>query len=63
MKSQLIVALDVATTEVALEVAKTLREVVHFYKVGLELFTSVGPGLVGDFLSLLDQYVAGRYAG
>jgi orotidine-5'-phosphate decarboxylase len=48
MKPQLIVALDVSTREVALEVVKTLREVVHFYKVGLELFTSVGPGLVGD---------------
>jgi orotidine-5'-phosphate decarboxylase len=48
MKSQLIVALDVATTEVALEVVKTLRGVVRFYKVGLELFTSVGPGLVGE---------------
>ncbi len=48
MKARLIVALDVATKDAAREVVKSLGGVVDFYKVGLELFTSVGPELVGE---------------
>jgi orotidine-5'-phosphate decarboxylase len=41
-----IVALDVATAEEALALARTLGERCRFYKVGSELFTSAGPAVV-----------------
>ncbi len=42
----LIVSLDVSSIEESLEIVETLGEVVSFYKVGLELFTRSGPGIV-----------------
>jgi len=41
-----IVALDVATAQEALGLARTLGDSCRFYKVGSELFTAVGPGVV-----------------
>lgn len=41
-----IVALDVSTAAQALHVAAALGDRCRFYKVGLELFTSEGPGVV-----------------
>ena len=43
---RLLVALDVDTAERALELARTLRNTVGGFKVGLRLFTSEGPTLV-----------------
>jgi orotidine-5'-phosphate decarboxylase len=41
-----IVALDVPTADAALAVAHLLGESCRFYKVGSELFTAAGPGIV-----------------
>jgi orotidine-5'-phosphate decarboxylase len=41
-----IVALDYSTAEPALAMARTLGDRCHFYKVGSELFTAAGPGIV-----------------
>jgi len=48
---ELIVALDVADERGAWEVTECLAGVVDFYKVGLELFTGVGPRLVRELRS------------
>ena len=42
-----IVALDVATLHDALSIVARLGDSCHFYKVGSELFTREGPGVVG----------------
>jgi len=47
---RLIVALDVPTREAALDLVRTLRPKVRFYKIGLELFTACGPALVREVL-------------
>ncbi|MFQ5792408.1 MAG: orotidine-5'-phosphate decarboxylase [Acidobacteriota bacterium] len=47
----LIVALDVSGLDEALRLRDTLGEVVDFFKVGSELFTSVGPGIVKELCS------------
>lgn len=47
-KERLIVALDVDTRDRALALVETLRQNVKFFKIGLELFSSCGPGIVGD---------------
>jgi orotidine-5'-phosphate decarboxylase len=41
-----IVALDYSTAEPALAMARTLGDRCHFYKVGSELFTAAGPGVI-----------------
>uniref|UniRef100_A0A7C4YF84 Orotidine 5'-phosphate decarboxylase n=1 Tax=candidate division WOR-3 bacterium TaxID=2052148 RepID=A0A7C4YF84_UNCW3 len=46
MKERLIVALDVSDFKTAKEKVETLGDVVKFYKVGVQLFTSVGPDIV-----------------
>lgn len=46
MKSELIVALDVSGTKEALALVDKLGNDVSFYKVGLELFTAVGPTII-----------------
>ncbi len=51
MNEKLIVALDVATRAEALTLVEKLAGVVSFFKVGSQLFTSEGPGLVRDILS------------
>lgn len=47
-RSRLILALDVATRDEALALARATREHVGHMKVGLRLFTSEGPSLVRD---------------
>ncbi len=44
----LIVALDLATADDALELVDRLGEPTEFYKVGAQLFTSAGPALVRE---------------
>lgn len=46
MDDRLIVALDVDTTEKAIELVDELKNDVRFFKIGLELFSSCGPGIV-----------------
>lgn len=43
-----IVALDFATSEVALELVERLGDRCRFYKVGSELFTAAGPSIVRE---------------
>jgi len=43
MKSELIVALDVSSSEEALNMIQQLPEAVSFFKIGLELFCAEGP--------------------
>lgn len=45
--TELIVALDASDTSQAKSWVEQLGEKVGFYKVGLELFTSAGPGILG----------------
>lgn len=47
-KDRLIIALDVDTRERALSLVDTLKHDVKFFKIGLELFSSCGPGIVKD---------------
>ena len=46
MQNPIIVALDVAKIETALELAEKLAPVVAAFKIGSELFTSAGPDIV-----------------
>lgn len=46
VKDRLIVALDLDTEEKAIRMAEKLKNDVKFFKIGLELFTSCGPGIV-----------------
>jgi orotidine-5'-phosphate decarboxylase len=48
---RLIVALDVPDRSQADALAAQLQEVVHWYKIGLELYSSEGPGLVRDYVA------------
>jgi len=48
---KIIVALDVATTEKALELVKQLRDQISFFKIGLQLYTAEGPEIVRAVLS------------
>jgi orotidine-5'-phosphate decarboxylase len=50
-KDKIIVALDVATKEKALELVKELRDQISFFKIGLQLYTAEGPGIVRAVLS------------
>ena len=50
-----IVALDVATAEEALALARRLGDSCRFYKVGSELFTAAGPSIVH---ALQDEFAA-----
>jgi orotidine-5'-phosphate decarboxylase len=47
-ENPVLVALDVPTREAALQLAQTLRPHVGGFKVGLELFCSVGPSIVEE---------------
>jgi orotidine-5'-phosphate decarboxylase len=44
--AELIVALDVANRQEAVERVKAIGDQVGFYKIGLELFTAEGPDVV-----------------
>ncbi len=49
---RIILALDVATHNEAIETAKKFQEHISIFKVGLELFTSAGPKVVEDIHAL-----------
>ncbi len=48
---KIIVALDVATKEKALEVVDQLHDQISFFKIGLQLYTAEGPEIVRAVLS------------
>jgi orotidine-5'-phosphate decarboxylase len=48
---KIIVALDVATKEKALELVKQLHDQISFFKIGLQLYTTEGPEIVRAVLS------------
>src|ERR1043166_9429739 len=48
---KIIVALDVATKEKALELVNELRDQISFFKIGLQLYTAEGPEIVRAVLS------------
>jgi orotidine-5'-phosphate decarboxylase len=52
---RVLVALDVATARDALALAEELRDVVGGFKIGSQLFTSTGPGVVRTLVDRGDQ--------
>ena len=52
---QLLVALDVDSAADALKLADTLRGAVGGFKIGKQLFTSIGPSLVDDLVARGDR--------
>ena len=48
---KIIVALDVATKEKALELVQELREQISFFKIGLQLYTAEGPEIIRAVLA------------
>src|ERR1043166_323428 len=48
---KIIVALDVATKEKALELVNELRDQISFFKIGLQLYTAEGPEIVRAVLA------------
>jgi len=48
---KMIVALDVATKKEALALVEQLRERISFFKIGLQLYTAEGPGIVREVLA------------
>lgn len=50
--SELIVALDAASRQKALALAASLRPLVKWFKVGLELFISTGPEIIAQLANL-----------
>src|SRR5690349_16489527 len=53
--NRVLVALDVSTANDALRLAETLRGTVGGYKIGHQLFTSVGPDIVRTFVERGDR--------
>ncbi len=51
MTDKIIVALDYSNREDALKMVENLSGVISFYKVGLEIYTSVGPEIIRDLKS------------
>lgn len=51
VRERLIVALDVDNALAAQELVRRIGDSAGFYKVGLQLFTAEGPGLVRDLIS------------
>jgi orotidine-5'-phosphate decarboxylase len=51
MRERLIVALDVSTASEAQKLVARIGDAAGIYKVGLQLFTSEGPGVVRDLIS------------
>src|SRR3954468_1014323 len=49
---KIIVALDVATAEDAVALVKKLRSQISHFKVGLQLYTAAGPGVVQEIIKL-----------
>ncbi len=52
MKNPIIVALDLENATEALKLVERLGDSVSFYKVGLELFSAEGPGVVRDLTAM-----------
>jgi orotidine-5'-phosphate decarboxylase len=50
MRERLIVALDTATAQAAREIVSRIGDAAGIYKVGLQLFTAEGPGLVRELV-------------
>jgi orotidine-5'-phosphate decarboxylase len=50
MRERLIVALDVPSAQAARQLVSSIGEAAGYYKVGLQLFTSEGPGLVRELV-------------
>src|SRR6266480_1947944 len=50
-EDKIIVALDVATKEKALELVQELRDQISFFKIGLQLYTAEGPEIVRAVLA------------
>src|SRR6201984_208957 len=48
---KIIVALDIATKEKALELVEELRDRISFFKIGLQLYTAEGPEIVRAVLA------------
>ncbi len=48
---KIIVALDVATKEKALELVQELRDQISFFKIGLQLYTAEGPEIIRAVLA------------
>ncbi len=48
---KIIVALDVATKEKALDLVEQLRAAISFFKIGLQLYTAEGPEIVREVLA------------
>lgn len=51
MRERLIVALDVSSASEAQQLAQRVGEAAGIYKVGLQLFTAEGPGIVRDLVA------------
>jgi orotidine-5'-phosphate decarboxylase len=51
-EARVIVALDTPSRDRALDLVRSLRGSVSLFKVGLELFTAAGPGIVRDLTGL-----------
>ena len=51
MRERLIVALDVSTAEEARQIVAAVGDSAFTYKVGMQLYTAVGPDVVRDLLS------------
>jgi orotidine-5'-phosphate decarboxylase len=51
VRDRLIVALDVPSAAQARQIVQTLGETVTVYKIGKQLFTAEGPGIVRDLVS------------
>src|ERR1051326_5710747 len=51
MKNRLIVALDVETAREAFNLFCALRDVAGMFKIGMQLFTAEGPGIVRDIVT------------
>src|SRR5438034_3787504 len=51
VSDKIIVALDVATKERALDLVQELRDQISFFKIGLQLYTAEGPEIVRAVLS------------
>src|SRR5256885_8095075 len=50
MKEKIIIALDVSSGDEALRLVKELHDLVGMFKVGGQLFTATGAGLVRDII-------------
>ena len=50
-KEKIILALDVSDSKYAIEIVDKFKDYVGIFKVGLELFTAGGPGVVAEIIS------------